>query len=276
MEWLPWTDATGAAAGAAVATRVLVRRRRAVYRAMAAWTRELAVMFGLYALWQYAGDLSLGSVDRAMQRGAQVARVERYIGLPSEASFQRLFLGHHDVLRVFDFYYVGLHVGVTGLCLVWVFARHRDRYPVARNTLAIATGASLVVALIPVAPPRLLPGLGVVDVGRLVGPTVYPATARPGLDQLSAMPSVHVAWALVVAFAVVYVGRSPWRWAAVLYPMFTVTVVVATGNHYWADGFVALLLVGASAALSLRLTPRAVPSAPAADPPAPVTEPVPV
>ena len=213
-------------------------------------------MFSLYGLWQLAGGLSLGQATGALQRGRDILRDERWLHFPSEASVQHPFLNHHTLLRVFDFYYVGLHVGITGVCLVWVFSRHRDRYPVVRNTLALSTGASLLVALIPVAPPRLVPGSRVVDVGRLVGPTVYPATARPGLDQLSAMPSVHVAWALVVAAAVIYVLKSPWRWLAVVYPAFTVAVVVITGNHYFADAVVAVAMVAPAGWLSLYLQRR--------------------
>ena len=264
MQWLPWQDAAIAAVGAGATTRSLARRvwanARAV-RAATAWTRELAVMFSLYALWQFAGGLSLGQAAGALQRGRQILRLERWLHFPGEASVQRPFLGHHSLLQALNLYYVVLHVALTGLCLVWVFARHRDRYAVVRNTLALSTGASLVVALVPVAPPRLVQGSGVVDVGRLVGPTVYPVTARPGLDQLSAMPSVHVAWALVVAASVVYVLRSRWRWAAVLYPTFTVAVVVITGNHYLADAVVAVAMVAPAGWVALRLGRRRWPRA---------------
>lgn len=255
MQWLPWQDAAGAAAGAAVATRALgwplpagaVRK----LRTLRAWTRELAVMFALYSLWQLAGDLSLGQAQGAASRGRDIARLEARLHMPSEAAVQRLLIGDHTVIRFFNLYYVILHIAVTGCCLVWVFAHHRDRYPVVRNTLALTTGACLLVALVPVAPPRLVPGLGVIDAGRLVGPTVYPATARPGLDQLSAMPSVHVAWALVVAGSFCYTLRSRWRWLALMYPVFTVTVVVVTGNHFWADAAVAAVIFTAAGALSL-------------------------
>jgi hypothetical protein len=259
MQWLPWQDAAIAAVGTGATARALAHRAGPpvrIVRAAIAWTRELAVIFSLYGLWQLAGGLSLGQATDAVERGRQILHDERWLHFPSEASVQHPFLAHHALLQAFDLYYVVLHVALTGLSLVWVFARHRDRYPVVRNTLAVSTGASLVVALIPVAPPRFISGSGVVDVGRLVGPTVYPATARPGLDQLSAMPSVHVAWALVVAASVIYVLRSPWRWLAVLYPAFTVSVVVITGNHYFADAVVAVAMVAPAGWLSLQLHRR--------------------
>ena len=266
MQWLPWDDAAYAAVGAAAATKVLTGRAGRARRTVSAWTRELAVMFGLYALWQLAGGLSLGQAAGAVRAGREVADAERWLLWPTERSVQAVFLHDTTLLRIFNLYYVVLHVVFTGVCLVWVFARHRDRYPVVRNTLALATACSLLVALFPVAPPRLVPGLGVVDVGRLVGPTVYPATARPGLDQLSAMPSVHVAWALIVAGAVIYVLRSAWRWLAVLYPVFTTAVVVITGNHYFADAAVAAVIVLLSGLISVRFTGRPRPPSSRSDP----------
>jgi MFS superfamily sulfate permease-like transporter len=59
------------------------------------------------------------------------------------------------------------------------------------------------------------------------------------------MPSVHVGWALIVAFAVITVSRSRWRWLAAGYPLLTLLVVVVTANHFWLDGIAAGLLVAA-------------------------------
>ena len=74
-------------------------------------------------------------------------------------------------------------------------------------------------------------------------------------DQLSAMPSVHVGWALIVGLGVVHISRSRWRWLALLHPLVTVLVVVVTANHYWMDG---ILEVGILAAvLVLRTISRA-------------------
>jgi hypothetical protein len=62
-------------------------------------------------------------------------------------------------------------------------------------------------------------------------------------DELSAMPSVHVGWALIVAIAVITASRSRWRWLAAGYPLLTLLVVVVTANHFWLDGIAAGLLV---------------------------------
>jgi hypothetical protein len=71
------------------------------------------------------------------------------------------------------------------------------------------------------------------------------AGANVGADQLSAMPSVHVAWSIIVAWAVITRSTSRWRWLILLHPLITVLVVVGTGNHYWADAIVSAAIDGA-------------------------------
>jgi membrane-associated phospholipid phosphatase len=148
---------------------------------------------------------------------------------------------------------------VTGIFLAWVWLRHRDAWPRVRAALILLTGAALAIHLAyPLAPPRLLPGHPLVDTGRLIGPTPYPQRAGHGYsNQYAAMPSLHIAWAVLVAWGVITLSRRRLRWVAVLYPVTTTLVVVVTGNHYWLDGIVGVLLL----CLALRLS-----TAPICDP----------
>ena len=66
------------------------------------------------------------------------------------------------------------------------------------------------------------------------------------VDQLSAMPSVHVGWAVLVGLGGAPVSRSRYRWWVLIHPVLTVFVVVATANHFWLDGIVAGLLLAGS------------------------------
>ena len=111
--------------------------------------------------------------------------------------------------------------------------------------MVLFTGVSLLIQFIPVAPPRMLTGTGLVDTAALYGQSVYGSLGIDA-DQFSAMPSVHVGWALIVAIAVITASRSRWRWLAVLYPAVTTLVVVATANHFWLDGVAAAVLVVAA------------------------------
>ena len=83
-----------------------------------------------------------------------------------------------------------------------------------RATVALFAGVSLLIQLIPVAPPRLLPGTGLVDTAARYRQGGSVGAAASDADEFSAMPSVHVGWALIVAIAVITASRSRWRWLA--------------------------------------------------------------
>jgi hypothetical protein len=246
---LAWQDAAEAAGASAATWAVACRGKRRWSAWVRPWAHELTLILVLYTMWQYAGAWSIGRAATAAARGRSIWDLERTLHLPSERTAQSLILHHRSLIHWCNDFYVYLHVPALGVCLVWLFVRHRDRYPAVRTVVALVTGASLVIQLFPVAPPRLLPHLGIVDTGALVGPTDY-AGGAPGIDQLSAMPSLHVGWALIIGGAVVWASRSRYRWSALAYPALTMLVVVLTGNHYWADGIVAAALCAVAVCVS--------------------------
>jgi hypothetical protein len=266
---LSWGQAAAVAGGLAVTTVALRLARRPRLASVATFTQETSLVLGLFALWQYAGSFGIMGPDGALGRAAWIWRFERAVHLPSEAAVQRFFLPYPLVIQFFNLYYDSLHFPVLIACMVWLFVRHRDRYRRLRTTLVIFTGLSLLVQLIPVAPPRMLPAAGMKDTAILYHQSVYGTVAGFNADQLSAMPSVHVGWAILVAVAVITTARSPWRWLALGYPIMTTLAVVVTANHFWLDGIVAggiLALVLAGQSLVRRIiAARAAPQA-AAEP----------
>jgi hypothetical protein len=243
---LSWAQAAVLAAVLAVVAVVLVRTRRARLAATGRFVGEAALLVGLFGLWQYAGSFSVLPSSGALPRAQWLWRAERWLHLPNEAAVQRVFLPHPLLLQFFNLYYAVLHFPVLLSCLAWVFIWHRGHYRQVRTTVVLFTAAALIIQFVPVAPPRLLTGAGLVDTAVLYGQSVY---GSDGFDQLSAMPSVHVGWAIIVAVAVITASRSRWRWLAVLYPALTTLVVVVTANHYWLDGIVAGILVAGALAV---------------------------
>jgi PAP2 superfamily len=244
---LPWHYALAASCGLFIVAAVIRTSRLAGRSASwalwggVAW--ESALLFGLYGLWQFAGSFTVMGTSGALPRARWLWDAERGLYLPSETSVQRLILGHPLLVQACNLYYDILHFPILGACLIWLYARHRDFYPRVRTTVALFTGVSLLIQLIPVAPPRLLPATGMVDTAVRYGQSVYSWHGGFDADEFSAMPSVHVGWALIVAIAVITVSRSRWRWLAAAYPVLTLLVVVVTANHFWLDGIVAALLV---------------------------------
>jgi hypothetical protein len=221
------------------------------------FAREAGVVTALYALWQLAGNLAVGGLGQAVAHAWWIWHAERSLGLPSELEVQHLVLPHPLLAQIANLYYATMHFGVLIAMLIWLFVRHRDAYPPIRNAMAASTAICLLVSFIPVAPPRMLSSLGFVDLAARYGESVYGAAgANVGADQLSAMPSVHVCWSVLVAWAVITASTSRWRWLILAHPIVTVFVVVATGNHYWADGIVSVAIVAVVLATQALLRAR--------------------
>jgi len=238
---LSWEQSWEAAAALAVAGAGLALARGRRMRAVGAFARETAVIGFLYGLWQLAGKLSVTGTSGAMARSRWIQRFEHDVGLPSEHALQHAVLHARLVVEGANLYYASMHMTVMLIFLVWLFVRHRGSYRPVRQVMAWTTLGCLLVQLLPVAPPRMLPGI--VDTAMLYHQSVY-ANGLP-IDQLSAMPSVHVAWATLVGYYAWRISPSRWRWLGPAHAVITVLVVVVTGNHWWLDGIVAVaILVG--------------------------------
>jgi hypothetical protein len=164
--------------------------------------------------------------------------------------------------------YATLHYVVTPLVLLWMWRRHNADYSRARTNLMVATVIGLIgFSLLPVAPPRMLPGF-VDTMAQYSGAGWWgaEASAPRGVgsftNQFAAMPSLHVGWALWCGWQLARHGQHViTRVSGVAYPALITLVVVATGNHYLLDAiagvavvFLAMVAVGTTA----RLLPRRV------------------
>jgi hypothetical protein len=240
---LTWQHAGELSAALAVTSTLLRSVPNRHLRMIAPFAFEAAILAVLYALWQLAGEWSVTGMTDAMHRAKWIMRVEHDALLPSERSVQHLILGHPLLVQAANLYYASMHFTMMFVFLIWLFVRHRDQYRPVRATMAWATLVCLVVQLVPIAPPRMLPGF--VDTALRYDQSVY--SNGFAADQLSAMPSVHVAWAAVVGYYAVKVSTSRWRYIAVVHTALTVFVVVATANHWWLDGIVATTVLVACA-----------------------------
>ncbi len=257
-----------AAAAVALALLVALTRGRdgAPFPSLRAFGAEFALVMTLLGVWQFVGRYVRGDVTGAIRRAETVVAVQRALHLPDEAALQRLVLPHHLLVSGSNVYYAYAHLNGMAAFLLWMWWRHRDRYPAARLTVVLTTLICLLVQLVPVAPPRLMPSLGFVDTALQYGQSVYGDYTGGLSNQLSAMPSVHVAWALIVAWYAMSVTRSRWRWLGPAHAVLTIAVITVTANHWWLDGIVAAIILTA-VGLVQRLA-LARPDAPRAAPPA--------
>lgn len=274
MKWPTWSQALVAAVIAALVSLALRRARPTrLGDVIMPAALEFALVASLYSVWRMAKNLPLTQADGAVDRAYDIVRFQEFLRLPSELSLQQFVLDH-DWLGWFSVaYYGAVHVPALIVFMVWLYARHRDVYPHWRNALAILTAFCLFIRFVKVAPPRFLTDLGYIDLSTVHGMSVYGEAGTGVSSQFAAMPSLHVAWAAVIAFGMLAATTSWWRWLGIAHLVVTMFVVAATGHHWWLDGIVALVLLAVSLQLdtwgrrvvaSLRATPPSSPPAPAA------------
>jgi hypothetical protein len=235
------------AAGLLVLALVLRRRDRRWARFLTAAALETALVCGLFALWQLANAATHHAHAGGLAHGRAVWNLERTLHVPTETSFQQLVIGHPWLVRAANYYYATAHLTGMVIFLVWLWLRHRDRYPRWRNVVALFTGMALLVEMIPVAPPRLIGDTGLVDTAMVYGQSVY-AFAGDFADQYAALPSIHVGWALLIAVAMWRCGGRIAAAVGVGHAILTVSVVVLTANHYWFDAATAAAVLGIAVA----------------------------
>lgn len=188
------------------------------------------------------------ALSRAMANARGVVAVERFFDLHVEGGIQRWFLSMPDMVRGANVFYATAHVLVTATVVVALWFAQPDHYRRMRTALLLSTAIALAVfAVLPTAPPRLLPaGVGAQDTLATLGGlwSFRTPIIEHISDPLAAMPSLHLAWAVWCSAAVAPLVHSRfWRRAALAYPAVVGLVVVITGNH-WILDVVAGVLVG--------------------------------
>lgn len=215
---------------------------------------EIAICGGLLVIYRAIRTVNRTDLTAAFANARDIVRFERWLGMPFEDDLQAFLLDHPTLIKLLNHYYVWFHFPAAIGLLLWLYLRHPARYRPIRNLMAFATFTGLIIHLLfPLAPPRMMDGF--VDTMAKWGPSIYPDNPLDGAaNQIAAMPSLHFAWAMIVAIAVISVLSSAWRWLIVIHPVLMTLSIIATANHWWIDAAAAALLVVAGIAMYRGLT----------------------
>jgi hypothetical protein len=207
---------------------------------------QVALLGSSFAVYKWVRYLARDRYDAALANAQRVRHLEQLVHLDVELEVQRWVLQSTELVRFLNRYYASVHFPAFVVFLCWLYLRDRDGYRHVRFVLVVGSGAALLLhVLVPLAPPRMLPGF--VDTTAVFGPNPYGSdAARQTSNQIAAMPSLHFMWAALAAYGVVRFGRSPVRWAVLAHPATTLVAIVATANHYVVDSVVAAVLMVAA------------------------------
>ena len=215
--------------------------------------REAAIGLGVYAVYLLASRRKRSEAGRleAARNAERVVTLERRLGLHVEPRLQALLLPRRRLVAVLNVAYVTLNVGLTVGWLMRLFRRrHPDFHRLRRAAVLTTLGAQPVFVLFPCAPPRTLDGF-VDTIVEVSGLDLDRGLIAQLYDPLAAMPSIHVAYAVVTAAGIAGASESPLvRAVAPAYPPLVALIVFATANHYVLDALAGAALGG----LALRVS----------------------
>lgn len=226
------------------------------------WWVELLAVLVFYVVYSGIRNLNHANAAEAFHHARELIDLQRTLGIDIEESIQSWALGARPLIIAANYFYGSLHFIVTGGVMIYLFRRWTNDYPTWRNALGCATAIALIgFALFPLMPPRLLPDhCDTTPSAHCKGEFSYEDTLAkdPSFwsfnsgavnkisNQYAAMPSVHCAWALWCACALVPRLRRKWAKAlAAFYPVCTVTAIVVTANHYLLDAVAGFAVFGA-------------------------------
>jgi hypothetical protein len=228
-------------------------------RLRAGWDVGLGLLvFGLYLIVAEIVDHRLAAAGR---NAVDVLDLERLLHLDVERAVNAWTVRQPGWLStVADYHYAIGYLVTTFVTVLWLRLRRPSSY--ARHALAflgLNVAAITVFALYPVTPPRLLHGHGFVDTVEVHDTVGSWGTGLVSMiaNQHAAMPSLHVAWAVWVAYALLAEGAPRWlARSGVLHIGTTTAVIVMTGNHWVLDAVAGAVLAVLVVPALLRLLSR--------------------
>ncbi|HEY1776702.1 MAG TPA: phosphatase PAP2 family protein [Solirubrobacteraceae bacterium] len=200
---------------------------------------ELAVVAWLFYLYDVVNSFAPIRQHLAIHNALGVLAFEHSLSLSPERAINTWLSQHATLGSIAAYYYFFAHGVITFTVLAVLWWKRPDLYRRQRTLLVIINLIAFVAFWrYPLAPPRMFPDFGYVDViaasHALVswssGALVHDA------DQLAAMPSLHIAWAIWSGLSLwLLLRRRVVALLAVAYPLMTALVVMGTGNHYLLD-----------------------------------------
>lgn len=211
--------------------------------------RQLALFAGAYYLYRIVRGLVDGQAGLAFENARTLVDFERSLGLFFEPGLQHWAESTGWPLTFANFMYVNAHFILTTTFLIWLYLCRNTAYYYVRNMFMVAMGLALVgYVTFPTAPPRFMPEWGFSDsVANWVG-----SGAEKSADVLynpfAAVPSMHVAFALMIGIpGFILVRNRALKAFWISYPAIVTYVVMATANHFWMDAALGALVAAISA-----------------------------
>jgi membrane-associated phospholipid phosphatase len=213
-----------------------------------------------YLVYSQVRGLAGHRVSDAFINAYNLIDIERDLGIFKELTIQQWVLASDTLVYVFNVIYFYGFFPLVIPSAIYLFVRRPEIYRLARNAFLISGGIAVCFFLtLPTAPPRLV-GMGFIDtLNQSLTPTY---SSIPGVNHYAALPSMHVGWTFLLAVAF-FLAFKDFRLRPLFFaiPVMMFSATVVTGNHYFLDGVLGLVVAFAALKVALYLQGRTQPAA---------------
>jgi hypothetical protein len=243
--------------------RARALQARALPKGFADALRQVALFAAAYYGYRLVRGMVDGRAATAFENARNLIDVERTLGIFVEPTMQAWTSGSHVILDAASWVYINAQTTVTVSALIWLYLFRNDSFYFVRNMMVVAMGVALVGYMVfPTAPPRFFPEWGFFDsVADFTGVRSDSVAANALFNPYAAVPSMHVAFALMIGWPLAKLVKWPvLRVFWLSYPFLITLVIVVTANHFLADAILGAM-TAAFAAYTAAWMARARPAA---------------
>jgi hypothetical protein len=232
-----------------MATATVVVNKLIARDGIVAHSREVILIFSAYFAYMIVRKAIAADIgDVAVANAETLIGFEKNLGFFWEPVWQQWAMDSGRWLMVlFNWIYIVTFFPIVLSVALAYYIFDRDRYFYYRSVILLSFAVALVIfAILPVAPPRMMPDHGFVDSIKQFGPIWYAGRGMMSYyNAFAAMPSLHFAWTVIFGVLFFRQGGLFPRFLGFLYPTITLFAIAITGNHYILDAVVggAMMLV---------------------------------
>ena len=170
---------------------------------------QVGIFLLAYLVYSAARFVAVGDLATAQDHADWIMDLENDLGVATESSVQDALSGTWAIW-VLNHAYLAAQLLVLPGALIFLYHRSRPVYERLRNTILATWLISIpIYAAFPVAPPRLAE-IGIADtITEQTGFAMDSAVTTKFYNELAAVPSLHVGFAVAVGIAVAAALRNP-------------------------------------------------------------------
>jgi hypothetical protein len=220
--------------------------------------QEVALVGACYLVYSQVRGLAADRVVDAFGNAYRIVELEQKIGIFEELALQTYLLPNEALMHAFNFVYFYALWPLLLPTAIWLYFKRPSVYTLTRNAFLISgfIAVCFYVAL-PTAPPRLI-GMGFIDTVAALSSSFAPTyKSIPGMNHFAALPSMHVGWNFLIAVSIfLALSGFRWRFLVLLLPVTMFTATVVTGNHYFIDGLLGMLVASTGLGIAMLIHRR--------------------